>query len=714
MKLGKGIIAAAFAFALAFALTACGGAGGSASSSAARESASSESASVASDSASASASAASDQAAEASTDEMTRVLTGSGLTTAFVGSDVTDATVTNQEEAQAVIDSLIERMGGDGTTDLDLVTMIPTESGNSYYIFQQEADGVMVYGASAKLIVDKDSKVIGLVSAILPDVKLPSLNDTAVSKEQAEKIAVEALASFGVSGAKVASDYTLMTVVPLPNTKDRYCLAWVVYVPSSAGDNDDQGWIASYVATDGTFLYGVPVSEPNGGDALRGQSIGFDFDALDQQEKTFDITLAGESKQVTVPVLVDKESGKVAFMGDAKRKILCVDHTEASENDKLVSPFEKDGESFNDNDIAVYDNFIRIYDYYASMGWEGPDGLGAPSLLMMNCMQDGKPMMNCAYTGFDSGWETFAFGRAKEYGAATDIIAHEYTHCVTSTTMTTNLYANEPGAINEGMSDIMGNLIEMALDGDAGAWIIGENSTEGGDRSMSDPPTHYQPEYRWGAYYTLNAPTATTMNDQGGVHGNSSMLNIISYKLDKAGMSKEDQLYYWMNVALALVPTSDYPQMAELLPWVLEQSGYSQYKDALNQAIDEAGYTKLEQPAELPEGVGAVEFTYPDAEAAEQGQVRVVLYNDATLEKGTSDIWTWPAAPDALARALVPANDYFVTVLVGTDPSDLQRKVYTGEGWVEFDPANETIDKNGKPVHVEAGKTIELSSDGLA
>ena len=563
MKLSKGIVASAFAFALVFALTACGGAGSSASSSSASESASSENASVASDSDSASASAASDQAAEASTDEMTRALTGSGLTTAFVGSDVTDATVTNQEEAQAVIDSLIERMGGDGTTDLDLVTMIPTESGNSYYIFQQEADGVMVYGASAKLIVDK-------------------------------------------------------------------------------------------------------------------------------------------------------ESGKVVFMGDAKRKILCVDHTEASENDKLVSPFEKDGESFNDNDIAVYDNFIRIYDYYAGMGWEGPDGLGAPSLLMMNCMEDGKPMMNCAYTGFDSGWETFAFGRAKEYGAATDIIAHEYTHCVTSTTMTTNLYANEPGAINEGMSDIMGNLIEMALDGDAGAWIIGENSTEGGDRSMSDPPTHYQPEYRWGAYYTLNAPTATTMNDQGGVHGNSSMLNIISYKLDKAGMSKEDQLYYWMNVALALVPTSDYPQMAELLPWVLEQSGYSQYKDALNQAIDEAGYTKLEQPAELPEGVGAVEFTYPDAEAAEQGQVRVVLYNDATLEKGTSDIWTWPAAPDALARALVPANDYFVTVMVGTDPSDLQRKVYTGEGWVEFDPANETIDKNGKPVHVEAGKTVELSTDGLA
>ena len=711
MRFSKGIVAAAFAFALAFALTACGGGAGSpASSSAGGDSASSASESTSS----ASASAASSQAAEVSEDEKARVLMGSGLKTTFVSSDVTDAAVTNQEEAQTVIDGLIERMGGDSTTDLDLVSVIPTESGNSYYIFQQEADGIMVHGASAKLIVDKDGKVVGLVSAILPDVKLPSLNDTAVTKEQAEAKAVEELASSGMSDAKVASDYTVMTIVPLPDEDQRYCLAWVVYVPSPSNDGDDQGWIASYVAADGTYLYSVPVSEPNGVDAVRGKSIDFDFGAYDQQEKTFDVTVGGNPKQVTVPVLVDKESGKVACLGDAKRKILCVDHTEVVENDRLVAPFEEDGESFNANDIGAYDNFIRIYDYYASMGWEGPDGLGTPSLLMMNFKRDGEPAANCAYLGFNGGWETFAFGRAKEYGAATDIIAHEFTHCVTSTTMTTNLYANEPGAINEGMSDIMGNLIEMALDGDAGAWIIGENVTEGGDRSMSNPPTHYQPEYRWGAYYTLDAPTATVLNDRGGVHGNSSLLNIISYKLDKAGMSKEDQLYYWMNVALAMVPTSDYVQMAELLPWVLEQSGYSQYKDALNQAIDEAGYTKLEQPAELPAGVGAVEFTYPGAEAAEQGQVRVEYCNEAGIEKGTTDIWTWPAAPNALTKALLPADDYYVVIMVGADPSTSQDKIYTGEGWVEFDMANEGVDSKGALVHVEAGKTIELSTDGLA
>lgn len=706
MKSAKIMATLALAFILTFVLAACSGSAGSGS-------AVSSNGSQGSGSAQSSDASGSDEASETEQEAYTKALMGKELVSTFVGADITDAVVTNEDEAQKVAEGLVERMGGDKTTELDLVYVIPTETGNSYYIFQQEAGDVMVYGASAKLIVDKDGKVVGLVGAILPDVMLPPASETAVSQEQAEKVVVDELANQGMTDAKALSEYTNRAIVPLPNFDSRYCLAWVVYVASPSSDGDDQAYLANYVSVDGEYMSSIPVSEPNNAEALSGQAIGFDFGAYDQQEKTFDIKRGGETKQVTLPVLVDKQSGKVAFLGDAKRQILCVDFTEATQNDQLVSPFEEDGESFNENDLGVYENFIRIYDFYESIGWTGPNGQGTPSLLMMNYMENGELGDNCAYFGHSGGWETFAFGRVRDYGSATDIIAHEFTHCVTSTTMTTNLYLNEPGAINEGMSDIMGNLVEMALDGDAGAWILGEQAVQGGMRSMSNPTEHAQPEYRWGIYYTPDAPEGTQMNDSGGVHGNSSLLNIVSYKLDKAGMSGADQVYFWMNVALAMVPTNDYAQMAELLPWVLNQSGFGQYADALKQAIDDAGYTKLERPSELPEGAGVIELTYPNAEVAEQGQVRIMFLDQAAVQTGSSDVWTWPVTKTELASATLYAGDYYVVTMVGAEPFSATIKVYTDTGWVDFQSGSDKIADKGTLVHVDEGQTVDLATNGL-
>ncbi|MBR1913466.1 MAG: M4 family metallopeptidase [Lachnospiraceae bacterium] len=40
-------------------------------------------------------------------------------------------------------------------------------------------------------------------------------------------------------------------------------------------------------------------------------------------------------------------------------------------------------------------------------------------------------------------------------------MAHEFTHALTTATMTLNIYQNDYGAINEGFSDIFGNLVEV-------------------------------------------------------------------------------------------------------------------------------------------------------------------------------------------------------------------------------------------------------------
>ena len=57
----------------------------------------------------------------------------------------------------------------------------------------------------------------------------------------------------------------------------------------------------------------------------------------------------------------------------------------------------------------------------------------------------------------------------------------------------------------------------------------------------------------------------------------------------------------------------------------MKQSGYSQYEDALKRAIDEAGYVKLEKPAEPPASAGEVKLVYPDAEAVELASTLLLI-----------------------------------------------------------------------------------------
>ena len=85
-------------------------------------------------------------------------------------------------------------------------------------------------------------------------------------------------------------------------------------------------------------------------------------------------------------------------------------------------------------------------------------------------------------------------------------------------------------------------------------------------RNMSDPHAFKQPNYVWDLYYFPSVDKDTEENDSGGVHVNSSLLNLIAWRLHEAGMPGDEEFYYWMNVMMTITPGTDYPQMAEILP----------------------------------------------------------------------------------------------------------------------------------------------------
>lgn len=129
-------------------------------------------------------------------------------------------------------------------------------------------------------------------------------------------------------------------------------------------------------------------------------------------------------------------------------------------------------------------------------------------------------------------------GRFLDYlAAALDVVAHEWAHGVTEYGADL-LYEDEPGALNESFSDIMGAAVEFmfqeAGDGSQQAdWLIGEDVGRGAAlRSMSDPASVGDPDH-----YSRRLFIGTPV-DSGGIHINSSISNHAFYLAVAGGRNR--------------------------------------------------------------------------------------------------------------------------------------------------------------------------------
>ncbi|HAQ37395.1 MAG TPA: hypothetical protein DCQ58_02710, partial [Saprospirales bacterium] len=136
-------------------------------------------------------------------------------------------------------------------------------------------------------------------------------------------------------------------------------------------------------------------------------------------------------------------------------------------------------------------------------------------------------LVNAYWDGTSS---TFGTGDCFNYNPFTsiEIVAHEFTHGLTE--FSSNLvYRDEPGALNEAMSDIFGKALEYYTVPQHFSWIIGKEIPKKPSvdpiRSMSDPNLYECPKYYKGKYWS------TDFFDNGGVHSNSGVLNYWFYLL---------------------------------------------------------------------------------------------------------------------------------------------------------------------------------------
>ena len=641
---------------------------------------------------------------------------GEGMKIAFTTDIDFDEEITGADMASMAIYNNMDKIGADETVILQYANTRPTETGVTYYTFNQVNNYVRVYGSSLKLIVDKNGKAIGLVSAIVPNLKTPEVGEADISVEDAEAVVKTRFKKEGINVISGASEEVLL---PVEEGSNRMYYAWVVY-SREAGNKYDTGYLAHYVSKSGVYLYNMPVSEPGTVEALSGDIAVFAFDGGTPGTLSTTIKYSdGHTVDVELPMMYDGETGE-AVLADPERKILCADYADYMNENTLTPVKCGENDELVNSQLMNYYHFILIYDFYNEIGWTGPDGEGTPSLLLMNMVdEEGNPVDNAFYSGKGRGFQIFQLSDIYDHGESLDIMGHEFTHCFTSTTMTTNLYKNDAGAINEGMSDILGNLIRIMINGYTDdAWLIGDPTDI--NRSMKNPHEYKQPEYAGDLYYVPGVSRSTDTNDSGGVHINSSLLNLVSWHLDQAGMDPSDQIYFWMNVALTITPKTDYPQMAELLPWVMETSGFPEYVTAVEEIIADTRMALGEDPENVPDGCGKVRFNYCFNEL-QNYDVNV----DFSDENGETVLNSWPSGETNWVSAVVPEGDYLITLTFTPvvneddeeDSSGTVYALYTTDGWylLSEDDLISVYNTYASDylIHIEAGKVTTLETDSL-
>jgi bacillolysin len=209
------------------------------------------------------------------------------------------------------------------------------------------------------------------------------------------------------------------------------------------------------------------------------------------------------------------------------------------------------------------------YNFYKEYhGRDGIDDRGMPIVSTVRfCFE--QVSSKCPYpNAFWNGYQ-MVYG---EGFVVDDVVAHELTHGVTE--YSSNLfYYMQSGAINETLSDLWGELVDMTndrgTDTTSTRWLLGEDLSIGAIRSMENPPLFGQPDKMSSSLYYCGT------DDNGGVHRNSGVGNKAAslmadggyfngLQIKGIGLEKTAKLWYEVQTGL-LTSGSDYNDLYNAL-----------------------------------------------------------------------------------------------------------------------------------------------------
>ncbi len=431
--------------------------------------------------------------------------------------------------------------------------------GYTTYVYRQRYGDLTLENAVLKIFVDPEGYTCGLVSSFTPNAGIAPENEEAVTMQEAREAVEQAWKG---QTFYFFDEYTRQTSVTIDDVAYH---AWAVFTDAPQEmEEEGRPYLEHLVAYDGSYLMYMAVSSPE--ELVPGDSALVEY-ALswfnDKEPDTWTGTVRhfdGREEKLTVPVVRDRDG--VMYLADAGRHILVSDYYTFTYKHDYIPWTSGDGSEWPDCYLIAYANLIRVYDFFKEYGYASIDGCEMPVLLLTDyCSAEKRPIDNACFSGLSAGWACFCFSSINTYGESIDVVGHEYVHGISYCCRMGDVYANEPGALNESTSDIIGNLCEMMLGAtDDTEWLMGENTGEA-IRSMSFPWRFRQPVRVGGTYYTEPSAMPGMDNDFGGVHDNCSLINYIAWQLHAQGMPVEEELKLWLEALNFLTPESGFREI---------------------------------------------------------------------------------------------------------------------------------------------------------
>lgn len=279
---------------------------------------------------------------------------------------------------------------------------------------------------------------------------------------------------------------------------------------------------------------------------------------------------------------IDAHNGQLLYKFTKVRNLLSRKTYTAHNEEVLPGELLPEDEinKWDDVVLSAYKNVAIAYKYYMeTFGRDSFDGEGA---CIVSTVHFKKGYNNAFWSDY---YHQFAFGdgdrfRWKPLAFALDIVAHEFTHAVSSHTARF-IYSEEAGALDESFADIFAILIsngDPIIDWEMGEVAYTPNVAKDALRDLSDPSKYGQPDHMDNFIHLNPGELPDENNDYGYLHYNSGIPNKVAhltieggthYGITVKGISrrKAEQIYY---LALTAYLNSSTPSR-----WTFEEARYA-------------------------------------------------------------------------------------------------------------------------------------------